>query len=326
MLHKLKSTYGEIAKYFPELTNRLSPSAHKKQILLEMARRGVPKPRRKTEIGRAFGNYTLKKSTSYDPAFTKQIGKIAPDWLVRKPDQNKAQLLEMAGNKTPRPRDDTKLGRSLYRYTSKKSNCYDPIFEKKIKRLAPHWFFNQSDMKKIKIIEILRKGLPRPNWNTELGRSLYKYINIKCDSYDPSLTKQIRKLAPLWLFKQSDRANQKRQRLIKMARKGLGKPKCGTELRNILNKSTSKKSASYNPDFDKQIRKLAPIWFVHSADENKKELIKMARKGVSRPNRRTKIGEGLSAYTRVKSKSYDPVFTKQIKKLAPHWFKRCSIS
>ena len=144
MLHKVKSDYREIAKFFPELGGKISSSAHKKQILLGMAKKENPRPSQKTKIGRALSEYTKPSSVMHDAKFHKKMKKFRPDWFLTQSevaDQKKKQLIEMAKNGKNRPSyDKTRLGQALSNYTRKSSHVYDPVFHKTIRELAPHWF------------------------------------------------------------------------------------------------------------------------------------------------------------------------------------------
>jgi hypothetical protein len=144
MLHKLKSTYGEIAKYFPELGGKISSADHKKQLLLEMAGNGEPRPSQKTKIGRALSEYTKPSSIMYDAKFHKKMKKLKPDWFWSQTEvasQKKKELIRIAKNGEDRPsHDKTKLGQALSNYTRKSSPAYDPAFDKTIRKLRPDWF------------------------------------------------------------------------------------------------------------------------------------------------------------------------------------------
>lgn len=201
MLHKVTSNYGEIAKYFPGLKARLSSSARKKQLLLEMARRGEPKPRQTTKLGQGLVNYTAKNSDSHDPDFTRKIKRLAPHWFIpqsQSSNENKKKLLLMAVKKRPKPKTNTPIGASLARYTYKTSVSYDPVFEKKIRRVAPHWFVSSSQIKKQQLLGMAKKGRPRPEYNSTLGCALRSYILENSDCYDPKFAREIRKLRPDW--------------------------------------------------------------------------------------------------------------------------------
>lgn len=266
MLHKVKSTYSEIAKYFPDLKGRLSSADRNKQLFLEMARGGRPKPKINTKLGYAFFTYTTPSQKTYDPKFTKQIKKIAPNWLVTKyhiAEEKKKLLLQMAMEKRPRPKASTKLGKSLCSYTSPKDNAYDPKFAKEIKRIAPDWF-NGTEKNKRKLFEMAKNGSPKPKLTTKMGSCLYRYTMPTCVSYCPEFSKQIEKIRPDWLPR-SQIAYRKKQFFLKMAKNG--KPK---------------------------------------------------------PDRRSKLGSSFWGYVSPSQNGYDPVFTKDIKKVAPKWLKKCS--
>jgi hypothetical protein len=450
MLHKVTTNYKELARLVPGLLGRLSSSARKKQQLLEMARKGEPRPTQKkhplgtalsfytnkssntydpkftviikkiapnwfvskadisnskkrtilemaergcakpirgTELGTAFQEYTYLKSTCYDPVFTKRIKKVAPDWLLsrsQKTAQNKNIFLKMAESKKPGPKRRSRLGALLSSYMAKSSATYDPVFSKKIRRLAPHWFFDRpgaAKQKKKRLIAIAKNGNPKPHHKTELGRSLSLYtrksgcydlaftrrikklaphwfvstakknkqrllelakkncprpssntklclVNYtwkKSATYDPVFDEQIRRLAPEWFVFRSEIANKKKQEFLEMARKKHPKP-TSKILKNLV-RYTYKKSSCYDPAFDEQIRRLAPKWFLSKSEitkENKWRLLDMARNELPRPSRKTKLNGVLASYMTKSSSSYDPVFAKKIRKLAPHWFRKCS--
>lgn len=328
MLHKLNSTYREIAKYFPELSGKISSSDQKKQILLEMAKRGYPRPWG-TKLGFSLTSYTWRNSTSYDPIFTKDIKKIAPEWFVTKYDiakKKKLQLLRMAKKGSPKPHHKTKLGGAFRSYTRKKSPSYDPDFTKKIKKIAPQWLMTKYDIvndKKRQLLRMARKKLPLPMRKTELGGALRSYTRKTSKSYCPIFDRKIRKAAPHWFTPQSEIADEKKQSLLELAKQGKPRPKQNTVLGKALVRFTS--GSSRDPNFIKEITKAAPQWFVtrsEIAHQKKLELMELARQGKPRPNQKTCLGRVLSNYICRTCSSYDPIFTRKIKKLAPHWFKR----
>ena len=59
----------------------MDAAADSKKELLRMAKAGEPRPQqRKDKIGSALIRYTCKGHGSYDPNFTKEINKLAPQW------------------------------------------------------------------------------------------------------------------------------------------------------------------------------------------------------------------------------------------------------
>lgn len=116
----------------------------------------------------------------------------------------------------------------------------------------------------------------------------------------------------------------KKEKLLKLAQQGKPRPHAKKHpLGMSLNKYISKSGTCYDAAFDEQIRRLAPHWFVNTAEENKKSLLDLARSGQPRPKfKQSKLGNVLRFYTSPTASSFDLEFTKKIKKLAPKWFRR----
>jgi hypothetical protein len=335
-----RAFYGYIRKscnsYDPVFDNEIrrvaphwfeSQAKVKRKLLLEMARQGKPKPHRETPLGQALRNY-IRNS-----AFLKEITRLAPQWFVSKSkvvDEKKQKLTKMATKKMPRPHQRaTRLGKDLCRYTQKTSPVYDPAFDSKIRKLAPHWFVLKSEVagqKKQKLLDMAGRKLPRPSCRTKLGRVLSNYSSKKNKSYDPVFDSKIRKLAPEWFIPISAASDNKKKLLLDMARRGDPRPKYGSHpLGMFLCHCTRKTAHAYDLDFDKNIRRIRPDWFVTPAElvNEKRELLhKMARNGKQRPNQRTPLGGLLCRYIYKGSKAYDPTFLKQIRALRPDWFKK----
>ena len=316
MLKKWQISALESIEGWDEFLANANNAAEKKQLLLEMARNGEPRPRsQKHYLAGALNSYIGKSNNSYDPEFDKKIRKLAPHWFVSTAAKNKKLLLEMARNGKPRPVQTTQLGSALNSYTK---GCCDLVFDKKIRELAPHWFDTTARNKEA-LLEMARSGEPRPNCKKNpLGKRLVRYIGKSSGSYDPAFDKEIRKLAPHWFV---DTAAEKKQLLLEMARNGEPRP-TKNPLKSALNNYLCEASGCCDPVFDKKIRKLAPHWFVDTAAENKKLLLEMARNGEPRPNSKNgSLGNCLVRYTNNTS-SYDKEFDKKIRKLAPHWFRK----
>lgn len=193
MLHEVKSDYRDIAKFFPELKARLSPAEHKKQTLLDMARRGEARPLQKTKIGLALGNYTRRASQVYDPTFDRKIRKLAPGWFLDTVEENKRLLLKMAKAGKPKPKDKEKIGALLYLYLKK-----DRRFRAVVRRLAPHWLLKPADQKKLLLLEMAKAGKPKPKCPGTIARSLSNYTRKNSHCRDPIFASKIRKLRPDW--------------------------------------------------------------------------------------------------------------------------------
>jgi len=308
-------------KKFCEVMKGANADEKKKQ-LLEMAKRCELKPNCKTTLGQALQRYICKSGDCYDSIFDKQIRKEAPSWFIDTIANKKKQLLAMAKRGDPRPNWKKHLGTALKSYTNKSQRCCDPIFDKEIRKLAPHWFVNafvNAAENKKQLLAIAKRGEPRPRQKKHpLGKALNSYTSKKSSSYDLVFDKQIRKEVPHWFV--GTVANKKKQ-LLEMAKNGEQKPHFRTPLGIALKGYISKSHGCYDPIFEKQI-KLAPHWFVGTVAEKKKQLIEMAKRGEPRPNQRKHpLGNVLGGYTCKSSRCYDPIFDKQIRKLAPHWFK-----
>jgi len=309
------------------IESKHASSDKNKKELLTLARKGGERPNQKmSSLGIALCSYTNKSHKSYSEAFTKEIKKLAPHWFENTADKKKEELLELArkGGERPTQRNHP-LGVALSHYTIKLDKSYDEVFAKKIKKVAPYWFISRSDIANQKKKELLKlaksskKAEKRPNLKTALGSSFSHYTRKSSGSYDAFFTKRIKKIAPHW-FENS--ADENKKELLKLARNGK-RPIATTSLGSALCKYTSKLSGYCDAIFTKEIKKIAPHWFENSADENKKELLKLAEKGGERPNQKTNpCSKYLSAYTSKSNPCCDPTFTKQIKKLAPHWFKK----
>jgi hypothetical protein len=97
------------------------------------------------------------------------------------------------------------------------------------------------------------------------------------------------------------------------------------QLNSALGSYRSPSSHAYRPELDARWRVVAPQWFSAADPDGKKaELKAMALRGEPRPASSGKnkhpLGRVLLDYTRPSSKSYDPVFTAEIKALRPDWF------
>jgi len=151
----IRYTYESQAVYdlvFAEKIRKLRPDWFEntadinKKKLLELAKSGAKRPSsrakdmRERKLGQALCYYT-------DSVFAEKIRKLRPDWFENTADKRKEKLLEIAtipGSKRPsknsRDMRERKFGNSLSSYTNGSSDCYDPIFDKEIRKLRPDWF------------------------------------------------------------------------------------------------------------------------------------------------------------------------------------------
>jgi len=159
---------------------------------------------------------------------------------------NKRILLDMAKRNEPRPPQKTRLGQRLFAYTNSKGPCYDEKFTTKIKKIRPDWLITQYNIvqeKKQKLLDMAKNGEPRPKKGVHpLGTSLGTYTNkSQRGSYDPKFTKEIKKIRPDWFVSQTELANQKKKKLLNLAKSGKPRPSFKTELGKFLSERTTKK-------------------------------------------------------------------------------------
>ena len=117
----------------------------------------------------------------------------------------------------------------------------------------------------------------------------------------------------------------RKKQLIQMAKNGENRPHSKKHpLGTYFNQYTHKSGSSYDQDFTRKIRSIAPHWLIKQADivnKKKQELIKIAQNKEPRPiTRKHPLGVVLSHYTTQSNKTYDAQFTQKLKKLAPNWF------
>jgi len=187
-------------------------------------------------------------------------------------------------------------------------------------------FESSSALKKERLLKMARNGDDRPSGRKhELGAALGRYTNPRTASYDKEFDDEIRRLRPDWFVNQNELANEKKKSLLEMARNNEDRPSGRKhELGTALQRYTNPDHDCYDKEFDDEIRRLRPDWFVNQselANEKKKSLLEMARRGDGRPNSKThELGESLKSYTNPDSGCYDKEFDDEIRRLVPDWF------
>lgn len=151
-----------------------------------------------------------------------------------------------------------------------------------------------------------------------LGYYLKRFVNKKSELYDADFSKKIRKLAPRWFM--SRRAWRKRE-LLRKARAGEERP--GSDFGFALKSYTVKypDEQEFDADFNRKIRVLAPHWFSPRELDEKRELLRMAQNGESKPKCNSPLYKILVKRTQKRSCYYDIHFDKRIRRAAPGWFK-----
>jgi superfamily II DNA or RNA helicase len=317
---------GSFDKFFNKKIRHLAPhwftssADRNKKILLEMARRSASRPLSNTKIGNVLLKYTGSKFKLSGTGFDQEIRRLAPQWFIDTVDENKNILLEMARRGNARPKERTELGSKLQRYSSPNSRSYDDAFDEEVRHLAPHWFINSADQNKKILLEMARRGEPKPLGRKNKASALNDYTS-ETRSFDTVFNRKIRRIAPHWFINSAD---QNKKILLEMARRGEPKPlgrknKTASALRDYTSETRS-----FDTVFNRKIRRITPHWFINSVDQNKKILLDMARRGDPKPYYTTKIGNALKRYinnNKSSTYSYDAIFRQKILRLAPHWLK-----
>lgn len=181
-------------------------------------------------------------------------------------------------------------------------------------------FLTAAEKKKL-LLAMAKRGEARPHARKHpLGSPLGCYTQKSHSCYDPSFDAKIRARAPMWFV------SGRKQLLLEMASRGEPRPQpyrhpLGLAVCSYTNKSSS----AYDARFHRELKAVAPQWCVgrNRAAKNKKELLALARRKRPRPNcKKHRLGNVLCMYTNRNGRCYDKAFTREIKKLAPEWFKQ----
>ncbi|MCU0415282.1 MAG: hypothetical protein MUE91_12935 [Ignavibacteriaceae bacterium] len=241
--------------------------------------------------------------------------------------ENKRKLLEMKDRPKQNSKDpeEKRMASYLNNYTRKKGSSYDSEFHKLIRKAKPQWFIDTAAESKKRLLELKDRpsSTSKDPETRRLGQALGRYTNNSQEVYDPEFDKLIRKVKPEWFV---DTATENKGKLLKLRRKpskhskDLEEMKLGRALCDYISKTRS----SYDPEFDKLIRRVKPEWFIDAAAENKKTLLQLKDKPsrrASNPDERN-LANRLRGYIEKRTRgSYDPAFDKLIRKTKPHWFK-----
>lgn len=134
--------------YHPEFTAELKAlrpewfratiSAPQQAAFLQMAREGKPRPKKYED-----GGQLLLGLMKRNPTFRAEIGAANPSWLESRSGamaSKKSDLLQLARDGEPRPKEGTRLGNVFRNYINPTLRNYDPDFTSEIKALRPDWF------------------------------------------------------------------------------------------------------------------------------------------------------------------------------------------
>lgn len=112
----------------------------------------------------------------------------------------------------------------------------------------------------------------------------------------------------------------KKETLLALARNNEKKPKPRSVLGMALSRYLCITSNSYDRQFAKEIKALAPNWFIVRSHNNKAILLDWAKKNYKKPTKSQILGRALVNYTNPTQYSYDKHFAMKIKQIRPDWF------
>ena len=123
----------------------------------------------------------------------------------------------------------------------------------------------------------------------------------------------------------------KKENLITLAQSGGSRPSEGKNSSvlevshaRMLTKYTTK-GRTYDPAFDKKIRRIRPEWFTDSVKLKKEQILELARSVTKRPVAgKHPLAAAFHSYTSEQNLAFDPEFTQELKALTPSWFKKPS--
>jgi superfamily II DNA or RNA helicase len=297
----------------------------KKEAIIALARAGSKRPPGKTsKLGCALQSYCDQKATTHDPVFRKLLREIAPQWFADlRLESAKEALLEVAQSGEPKPRNKNRrvLAYWLSRLTAQHGKKYDCELRRRLVTLRPEWFREccvWRTTQESALLQMAQRGEPRPKSTSREGRWL-----SNCLRRDAGVAALIRKTAPHWF---SDPSAEKKRSLLNLAENGGRKPPSKTQLLWALTRFTLPGQEGYDPIFTEKIRRSAPGWFTSRTQQTKERLLSLARSGASKPRFPGVLGTAIWKFTSPTStRGYDAVFADELRRLAPHWFRRTTI-
>lgn len=295
-----------------------------KKMFLEMATRGEKRPNKhKDPRGAIFSSYVNASQPTFDKKFRDQIKKINPEWIEKKSDIRKRELLKLAKTNKPKPNHKTPLGIFLADCIYKKNRkSFDKHFYEKLKKLRPDWFVSQkknAEDTRSKILELSKnKKLNKKEIGKIIGRTFNDYLR-KDNPRNAQFINKLKKIRPDFFVSRSEVATKDKQKVIDSVRKNI--------------KTNVRKSRFYNwisadKKFKKEITRLSPNWYTPVAETKqkiekiKKKIILIAKSGGRRPLQRDYTGRLLAGLVTKTSKRYNHEFHFKLKKMRPDWFKK----
>jgi superfamily II DNA or RNA helicase len=323
----------------------------KKAELMELAISGKKRPSDKTALGKALWRYTNPKRDPQHDEFDRAVRLMAPAWFTWKPSEmtaseKKHELLRMARSGESRPSSESTdkreraLGVALSMYSSPNSKSYDDEFAREVRLASPLWFVAAAKEKKDELLRIARVGGKKPRADSEnarereLGLALSRYLKS-----DAIFAREVREASPAW-FERPKKEREPKAHLIKarvaankaellrMAQEGQERPPASSpdperrRLGRALENYTCRSSSSYDAEFERNVRAVAPGWSAKHSQEKKAALLDLLSIGARVPPRGTVLGDAFRNYTKRGSKALDPVFVSQVDRIDPTLLER----
>jgi hypothetical protein len=174
-------------------------------------------------LGSRITDYLDKSSAVYDPEFERRVRLTHPEWFTSSDRKataatNKASLLALPLG-SPRPGQDTVLGRVLSNYVSPAAKTFDADFRASIRKRFPNWFraepsgsktrkprrtdlpnrHTQGAQERKAALLAMAEWSPRPAKNTPLGRALTAYTTpCQRERFDADFLRQVSRRFPHW--------------------------------------------------------------------------------------------------------------------------------
>lgn len=296
-----------------------------KKMFIEMALNGEPRPNKHTHpMGAVFSSYTSPSQPTFDEKFTNTIKRIKPEWILPKYEIYKKTLIKLIKAKKPKPNFKTKEGSAFADFTNPKRKSFDPKFYLFVKKNAPDWLESSMTMatkSKQKIIELAKKGLSM----NQIKQKIKTFPNyMRNNSCNKKFRQELKRIRPEFFLTRSEIACEKKKKALLFAKNN--KKPDPVLLRHVY------RWVHKDDKFREEMIRLSPSWYISKEQTNKKienankEIIKIIMSGAKKPDKKTYIGNRMSALFFTNGKSYNKEIHSLAKKKRPEWFRKNYIS
>lgn len=237
-----------------------------KKMFLEMAARGEKRPnKRKDPKGAIFSSYVCPSQPTFDKKFRDQIKKINPEWIEKKSDIKKNQLLRLAKKRKSRPNWNTPLGKffadCIYR---KDRKGFDKNLYEKLKKVRPNWFVSQHQLCEKKRQEILKLAKNKKLSKKDIQKKIKTFVNYIQGKTrnDKDFVRKLKKIRPEFFVTRSQIAKQRKKEFFLLVEKNI-RP-------NWMKKHRNRFHAWMRTDknFRNKFLKLKPSWYKSKSNKN----------------------------------------------------------